>query len=408
MAALVSLQAPQPQVATAGAASDDVPHALAGLLDSDHPIRRKKRSGINILSLDGGGVRGLSTCELLIELQKALGPQARSPLLLHRCFLLIILQNPIFETFDLIGGASTGGFISVALLAGLDATECRDMYINMSKKVFDPQHKGLVPKYNANILVNEIKTVCEQRFHDAEAKLLPSMKGPRVFCISTQAKAEPVKPFIFRNYAFERGATSPFEGCDSAPIWEAARATSAAPYYFASYDKPMPDGNMNLIDGGVLTNNPVQVACEEAVRLFSSQRVNCIVSVGTGLQSPPEKQHNKSLMRRLIDLARASGLSPIIDRLGDLANLAPMLIDIVTGSEMTHDLTEPLATALGVRYYRLNAPVPATNLADCSDDALGKLQSYTKEYIAKHQDLFHEISTVLLEENLAASQERPV
>jgi hypothetical protein len=108
--------------------------------------------------------------------------------------------------FDLIGGASTGGFISLALLAGMTAEECKALYINMSKKVFDPSHKGLVPRYNANILVNEIKQVAEQHLHDPEAKLLPDMKGPRVFCIATQAKAEPVKPFIFRNYAFEKGA----------------------------------------------------------------------------------------------------------------------------------------------------------------------------------------------------------
>jgi hypothetical protein len=38
---------------------------------------KRKRTGINILSLDGGGVRGLSTCELLIELQKQLGPEVR-------------------------------------------------------------------------------------------------------------------------------------------------------------------------------------------------------------------------------------------------------------------------------------------------------------------------------------------
>jgi patatin-like phospholipase/acyl hydrolase len=195
---------------------------------------------------------------------------------------------------------------------------------------------------------------------------------------------------------FGIGATSPFEGCHSAPIWEAARATSAAPYYFASYDK---EGVGNLIDGGILTNNPVQVACEEAVRYFHAQRINCIVSIGTGIQMPPEKQHNKSLARKLIDLARGAGFAPIIDRLGDLLNLAPMLIDIVTGSEMTHDLTEPISAALGVRYYRLNATVPATNLADCSDEALNALVSNSQEYITKQRDLFSEVAKVLMEEH---------
>ena len=87
------------------------------------------------------------------------------------------------------------------------------------------------------------------------------------------------KPFRLRSY---RSAWEPGTGCT---IWEAARATSAAPLYFLPirFGKPP----TNYVDGGLNYNNPVRSLYDEAKHVWGKSRreIKCIVSIGTGV--PP-------------------------------------------------------------------------------------------------------------------------
>lgn len=66
-------------------------------------------------------------------------------------------------------------------------------------------------------------------------------------------------------------------------IWEAARATSAAPRFFKRIDIGDPDLQEGFIDAGIGCNNPVRYVVEEAGKEFGPERtVSCIVSIGTG------------------------------------------------------------------------------------------------------------------------------
>ncbi|ERS99122.1 hypothetical protein HMPREF1624_04318 [Sporothrix schenckii ATCC 58251] len=90
----------------------------------------------------------------------------------------------------------------------------------------------------------------------------------------TQARAGPT---LFRTYKVREHATY------DCTIWEASRATSAAPAYFDAIAIGEPGEEEVYIDGGLGYNNPIEQVLEEARRQFPLRKVACIVSIGTGL-----------------------------------------------------------------------------------------------------------------------------
>lgn len=68
-------------------------------------------------------------------------------------------------------------------------------------------------------------------------------------------------------------------------IWEACRATSAAPSYFGSIKIGDKGEQETFVDGGLGYNNPVEQVLEEASRVFPGRKVGCVVNIGTGVAS---------------------------------------------------------------------------------------------------------------------------
>ena len=101
---------------------------------------------------------------------------------------------------------------------------------------------------------------------------------------------------VLRSYRNARAADVLFDECR---IWEACRATSAAPTYF----DPIQIGrhSQKFVDGGVLYNNPVQLLYHEASDIWPARRA-VIVSVGTG--SPPNKTFNGNI-KNVIEAMKA-------------------------------------------------------------------------------------------------------
>ena len=107
--------------------TDDLPKRSAGILSrrrerlvwqSDQPFR--------ILSLDGGGIRGIFTATVLADLEaNYLG------------------GGPIGEYFDLLVGTSTGGIIALGLAAGISASQLSDLYLTRGKEIFPPRGRRI-------------------------------------------------------------------------------------------------------------------------------------------------------------------------------------------------------------------------------------------------------------------------
>jgi len=83
-------------------------------------------------------------------------------------------------------------------------------------------------------------------------------------------------PRLFRTYQVPKNQSF------DCTIWEAARATTAAPTFFKGIDIGGPGSKERFIDGGVGRNNPIMQVFEEAELVFPNGHVACAISIGTG------------------------------------------------------------------------------------------------------------------------------
>ncbi|KAI1094217.1 hypothetical protein F5B19DRAFT_490645 [Rostrohypoxylon terebratum] len=236
-------------------------------------------SPLKLLSLDGGGVRGLASLIIIKYLMKRVNP-----------------DNPPkpCEYFDLIGGTSTGGIIAIMLgRLQMDVQFCIDKYCELSAAIFEPRRShlsllrrsvdkwDLKGKYRSEALEKLIRDVVEERLGDSQAKMFDPESSCKVFvCTFTKSLNTPV---LIRSYkTVDDVDTQALLDCK---IWEAARATSAAATFF----DPITIGRQTFVDGATGNNNPIRQVLDEAKLIWpgavSLGRIQCIVSVGTGVPS---------------------------------------------------------------------------------------------------------------------------
>ncbi|KAE8354187.1 phospholipase [Aspergillus coremiiformis] len=232
------------------------------------------KTGLCLLSLDGGGVRGLSTLYILKHLMNRLSHErpGRGPV------------KPC-EVFDLIGGTSTGGLIAIMLgRLEMSVDECIDTYIKLMSSIFKKKRRWPVnlwgnirSRFDATKLESAIKDVMES--HGAnETDLFDDggERGCRVFVCTT---AHETKDIVrLRDYCIPSKDNVP------ATICQAALATSAATTFF----NPVYIGTRKFIDGALGSNNPVDEVEAEAAEIWCpgtrdlKPLVKCFVSIGTG------------------------------------------------------------------------------------------------------------------------------
>ncbi|KAJ4243526.1 hypothetical protein NW757_011165 [Fusarium falciforme] len=279
---------------------------------------------LRVLSLDGGGVRGVAALMHLDAVMKKLAPG----------------KKPC-EVFDLIGGTSTGGFIAIMLgRLQMSVKDCLDSYRKFMNIVFSAKRwtkASLIAtgsKWDASALERCIKDlVREQLGRNPDEVLLldeESAKTCKVFVMATKRDgANNQAPMVFRSYEnpLEKSALPGIK------LWEAARATSAAPMYFA----PLKVDGHEFLDGGLQANNPLGWLWNEILSVFGPARsTNCFLSIGTGI--------------------------PAAKSVGDVRNVAGFaesIAGIATNSDITNILFRSLINAfaprpMGKKYWRFN------------------------------------------------------
>lgn len=207
---------------------------------------------IQILSLDGGGIRGLYSAAILAKWEEDLG-----------C--------TIQDHFDLIVGTSTGGIIALGLGVGMRPREIVQFYLQHGSHIFPSGVPGYrkIRQYFANkFSAAPLQDALKKCFGD---KLLGHSKK-RLIIPSYDLGQEEVR--VFKTAHHERLRRDFKE-----PIWKVALATSAAPTYFPAC-REIED--RRLIDGGVWANNPIMVGLTDAVALLNVPLQNIsILSLGT-------------------------------------------------------------------------------------------------------------------------------
>ncbi|KAF8864851.1 FabD/lysophospholipase-like protein [Acephala macrosclerotiorum] len=213
-------------------------------------------TGLCLLSLDGGGVRGLSTLYILKIIMDRLNHERKTSANLPPV-------KPC-EVFDLIGGTSTGGLIAIMLgQLEMDIDQCILAYGGLAEAVFGGK-KSRLP-FNIKGKVNFVCTI------DHNTKDIVRL----------------------------RSYTLPDESNISATIYQAALATSAATTFF----EPVSIGNRTFADGGLGANNPADEVEGEAANIWCSESgdlkplVKCFLSIGTG--NPGIKAFEDSIFKFL-------------------------------------------------------------------------------------------------------------
>lgn len=243
--------------------------SLLERLESDGPKR--------ILSLDGGGIRGVLTIGFLQKIEQTLRKRHDAPDLLLR------------DYFDLIGGTSTGAIISAALSLGMDTTKIKNFYLTLGKKVFG---KKKFKVWEALFDTRPLREVMDQYFGDRTLSD-PSIKTG--LCIVTK-RADTGSTWPLLNHP--KGKF--FQENRHIRLSDAVQASAAAPVYFQPKTIDLGGGQVGtFIDGGIsMANNPALqlflVATLEGFpfRWTAGEDSLLLVSVGTGtwyFKSDPER-----------------------------------------------------------------------------------------------------------------------
>uniref|UniRef100_A0A8C5E2T2 Calcium-independent phospholipase A2-gamma-like n=1 Tax=Gouania willdenowi TaxID=441366 RepID=A0A8C5E2T2_GOUWI len=317
--------------------------------------------GIRILSLDGGGLRGLLALQTLQKLEDLTGKR-------------------IHQLFDYICGVSTGAVLGFLLgVFQIPLSECEDLYRSLGSDIF-----------KQNFLVGAVKMGWNHAFYDSDAweRLLKEKMGshllietsknpecPKVAAVSTIVNRGPsLKAYVFRNYNLQPGTRSLYLGGCQHQLWEAIRATSAAPGYFQEFLL----GNDLHQDGGLLINNPTAVAVHESVCVWPGVPLECVVSVGTG---------------RFQSLGKSSNSATYSSLKSKLSNV----ISSATDTEEVHSMLDAFLPA--DTYFRFNPFLSEdVSLDERREDRLRLLQAEGERYLLRNQDKLRKAARILSRE----------
>jgi hypothetical protein len=352
---------------------------MPGLGAGDAP-----RRGLRLLSLEGGGIKGLALIWQLRALERAAG-------------------RPIHELFDLVGGVSTGGIIALGISRGVPLEALERMYHEIGRKVFSTQSavrqllKGAAAD-NAAIHDLLVEYLGDLPMIDAPGQLV------RCFVVTTQ-QTERLEVRLIRTYKH------PSKGRDQSEEWsqwEAGMATSSAPTVFPPFvrRKPVPrmddaeegaeedpstlssgkngekNGERQVFVDGALSgyNNPSSLLLNEGLDLAEpGQQIDVLLSLGCGEVAAAGAGD-----------VGANGDKGLVFWLGQVVNLA---FDV--------ELQEAHVASLIARFspqtmhVRLNPPTGGVSLTEHRPDVLARMEDDVRVYLAENRACFADVADAL-------------
>ena len=220
------------------------------------PLNWPEDREFRILSIDGGGVRGIFPAAVLAEMERR-----------------YLDGNSVAGCFDLITGTSTGGIIAIGLGAGIPAAKVLRFYVEDGRAIFPPRGR-IARLWGARRLVTHMYDSQSLRVH------LQQQLGSRTLGDSSSRLCIPSCDGTHGDIWVYKTPHHPDYLMDgSNGMVEVALATSAAPTYF----RPLEDGGYRLLDGGLWANNPIMVGVVEAFTALGAplDRIR-VLSLGCG------------------------------------------------------------------------------------------------------------------------------
>lgn len=334
------------------------------------PSSLKSNRG-RLLCLDGGGIRGLVLVQMLLEIEK-------------------LSQTPIRNMFDWMAGTSTGGILALGMCSGKSMIELLGLYLRMKELTF----VGGRP-YQGETLEKLLK-----EYLGADT-VMTEISHPKLMVTGVLADRKPVCLHLFRNYKCasdilgiettvhkKRPAPDPPE---KQLVWEAGRATGAAPSYFRAYKR--------FLDGGLIANNPTLDAMTEiheynmALRSVGREKeavpVSVVLSLGTGLIPVTELKD--------LDVFRPDSIWSLGKVAFSIKDLLNLIVDQATESNgRVVDRARAWCSMIGVPYFRFNPQMSKDVPMDEKDDqSLINMMWETKAYMHQNRKKVIELINLL-------------
>lgn len=366
-----------------------------------------------VLSIDGGGIRGIIPAAVLAEIEKQTG-------------------EPIAKSFDLIAGTSTGGILACGLAQTEDnkikktAEQLKGLYSSPEGKAIFKKPLGFLNMlrlgFTSRFKAKNLEKLLEKEFGEAD------LKSTATNLLITSYDTHNKVPFYFKTTKAKEGEA------DNHLLRDVCRATSAAPTYFKpktiTYNGEQKEGNgfkdCSLVDGGVFANNPSVLAFVEAKELWKKdpsykrqfeQTPDALaegdkhmvasaaadnfaapilfVSLGTGKTTKPYAPKKVSgwgglkWLGPMFDILM-QGVAESVDY--QMRYLLPNYkVKRATASKDGQDHTTE--TSEHARYYRINIKVDAeySDFSDTSDKTVKRLEAYGEEIVANNKTQIKEI-----------------
>ena len=248
--------------------------SLWGPLES----RYSKKSPRKLLTLDGGGIRGVLTLQVLIRMEELLREHSGQGDNFRLC-----------NFFDYIGGTSTGAIIAAGLARGMSAQELSDFYMKAGPAMFDKSFIlfRLRHLYESKPLQEEL-----QKTFGKDTNLFPQHLKCLLLIVTRNVSTDSPWP-ISSNPDAKYNLPERADCNLCIPLWQLVRASTAAPIYFApevlQWDPNDPSKTFIFEDGGLTPyNNPSFLLARMAttpqynLKWDIGEKNLLVMSVGTG------------------------------------------------------------------------------------------------------------------------------
>ena len=321
-----------------------------------------------LLALDGGGIRGILSLEILRKLEEQLRSATGD-------------QNyRLADYFDFIAGNSTGAIIAATLAVGMSVDDVLGFYERSGSSMFEKAHvwKRLQNRYDSEPLAEQLRAVL-----GADTTLgSPNIK---TLLLLMMRNATTDSPWPVWNNPYAKFNHSDLPDCNlKLPLWQLARASAAAPIYFAPETIRIGDRDFVFVDGGITVyNNPAfQMFLMATVdRYWPNARLPArpwetgtdkmlIVSVGTGAGARVNERLQPRQMNLLFNATRVPAAlmfaalneqdflcrvfgecvfgDPLDAEVGDMAgSIGPLREKLFRFVRYNGDLTQPGLAELG-------------------------------------------------------------
>jgi predicted patatin/cPLA2 family phospholipase len=212
-----------------------------------------------VLSLDGGGAKGVYTLGVLKEVEAA-------------------AKVRLCEVFDLVFGTSTGSIIAALIALGYKVQEIEDLYFEIIPRIMS---HGFRPGRTAALRLEAIELFGQRDF-----TAFKTLVG--IVCTNHDLE----RPMVFKNsIAQAHGRTATFKPGFGCTIAQAVTAScSAYPFFSMTRLTTANQGDQLLMDGGYVANNPTLFALADACHALKKDPAEiAVLSVGVGSYNEPKR-----------------------------------------------------------------------------------------------------------------------